>query len=68
MNITELKTLVFEMAGSDYHRIEVADAVWTTNIVPKVTSIFVEKHFDGSNRAIYPLDTSAGTFSYSLPY
>ena len=66
MNSADFKTLIFQMAGSDYHRIEVSTEVWDSYILPKIIRKFVEVHYDGSTKKIYPLTIDSDTTTYVL--
>lgn len=66
MNAIDFKDLIFQMCGSEYHRVEVSDDVWDNFIVPKVTNKFVEFHFDGSTKKIVPLQIINNQTDYLL--
>jgi len=66
MLLADFKTLIFKLCGSTYHRVEVDDNQFTA-LVNKARQIYVEKHFDGSQRSIYELDVSSGDMTYTLP-
>lgn len=67
MNATEFKNLIYKIAGSKYHRIEVDDEVFNNHILPLALHYWVENHYDGSQKFVYELKLVPGQFTYQLP-
>lgn len=67
MDLSTLKTLIFQAAGSEYHRVEVSDTQFNSFIVPHCIEWLNENSDEATRPDTYQLMLSTGVKDYTLP-